>query len=61
MAGSNCQERRHEQPLLIQRRPAPATNAREVSLPTNVVIDATTLLGVPSGSREDLRSDPGSP
>ena len=26
----------------IQRRPAPTTNAREVSLPTNVVIDATT-------------------
>jgi prepilin-type N-terminal cleavage/methylation domain-containing protein len=26
----------------IQRRPAPTTNAREISLPTNVVIDATT-------------------
>ena len=29
-------------PYVIQRRPAPTTNAREVSLPTNVVIDATT-------------------
>ena len=29
-------------PYVIQRRPAPTTNAREVSLPSNVVIDATT-------------------
>jgi hypothetical protein len=32
-------------PYTIQRRPAPAANAREVSLPTNVVIDMTMLLG----------------
>jgi hypothetical protein len=30
------------QPYTIQRRPAPAANSREVSLPTNVVIDLTT-------------------
>ncbi len=30
----------------IQRRPAPAANSREVSLPTNVVIDMTTWAGV---------------
>jgi hypothetical protein len=29
-------------PYTIQRRPAPAANAREVALPSNVVIDATT-------------------
>ncbi len=29
-------------PYVIQRRPAPVTNAREVSMPTNVVIDMTT-------------------
>ena len=30
------------QPYTIQRRPAPAANSREISLPTNVVIDMTT-------------------
>ena len=30
------------QPYTIQRRPAPAANAREVALPTQVVIDLTT-------------------
>jgi prepilin-type N-terminal cleavage/methylation domain-containing protein len=30
------------QPYTIQRRPAPVTNAREVALPTGVVIDATS-------------------
>ena len=30
------------QPYAIQRRPAPAANSREVSLPTNVVVDLTT-------------------
>lgn len=29
-------------PYTIQRRPAPSTNAREVALPTNVVVDLTT-------------------
>ena len=29
-------------PYTIQRRPAPVGNAREISLPTNVVIDMTT-------------------
>ncbi len=29
-------------PYTIQRRPAPTQNAREISLPTNVVIDMTT-------------------
>jgi prepilin-type N-terminal cleavage/methylation domain-containing protein len=47
------------QPYIITRRPAPTANAREVSLPTNVVIDATTLLqpptGIVGGSRERSR------
>jgi prepilin-type N-terminal cleavage/methylation domain-containing protein len=30
-------------PYTIQRRPAPSPNAREVALPTSMVIDATTL------------------
>jgi prepilin-type N-terminal cleavage/methylation domain-containing protein len=38
----------------IQRRPTPVANAREISLPTNVVIDMTMLLGslppTPEGS-----------
>jgi hypothetical protein len=39
------------QQYTIQRRPAPAPNSREVSLPTNVVIDMTTSGGLtlPSG------------
>jgi prepilin-type N-terminal cleavage/methylation domain-containing protein len=32
-------------PYTIQRRPTPVANAREISLPTNVVIDLTMLLG----------------
>ncbi len=41
------------QAYTIQRRPAPAANSREISLPTNVVIDMTTW-GNPA--RMDLRS-----
>ena len=46
-------------PYTIQRRPAPVANAREISLPTNVVIDLTTW-GNPavSGSARG-RSPPG--
>jgi hypothetical protein len=45
----------------IQRRPAPTINAREVSLPSNVVIDATTILAgtsvakLTAGTRERSR------
>lgn len=35
----------------IRRRPAPSSNATEASLPTNVVIDATTWAGTRSRSR----------
>ena len=42
MAGSRCEPWYCEQRLFDPRRPAPTTNAREISLPTNVVIDATT-------------------
>ena len=45
-------------PYTIQRRPAPTSNAREVSLPTNVVIDMTTW-GYPSLGEPDPRSVPG--
>jgi prepilin-type N-terminal cleavage/methylation domain-containing protein len=31
-------------PYTIQRRPAPAPNAREIALPTSMVIDATSIL-----------------
>ena len=45
-------------PYTIQRRPAPASNAREVLLPTNVVIDLTTwgypTLASPSQERSRL-------
>jgi prepilin-type N-terminal cleavage/methylation domain-containing protein len=34
--------RPQDQQYTIQRRPAPAANSREISLPTNVVIDLTT-------------------
>jgi type II secretory pathway pseudopilin PulG len=37
----------------IRRRPAPSANAREVSLPTDVVIDLTTAF--PGGTRERSR------
>ena len=43
------------QPYTIQRRPAPSPNAREVALPTNVVIDLTTW-GYPLNSPSLERS-----
>ena len=38
-------------PYVIQRRPAPSANAREIALPSNVVIDATTWAGTQERSR----------
>jgi hypothetical protein len=38
-------------PYTIQRRPTPVGNAREISLPTNVVIDMTTWAGTQERSR----------
>ena len=45
-------------PYTIQRRPAPVSNSREISLPTNVVIDLTTwgnpALGLGSQERSQI-------
>ncbi len=49
------------QPYTIQRRPAPVSNSREISLPTNVVIDLTTW-GNPAlnlGTQERSQFPPG--
>jgi prepilin-type N-terminal cleavage/methylation domain-containing protein len=42
----------------IQRRPAPVANAREVSLPTNVVIDLTMLVGSLPPSPAGVQTQP---
>ena len=47
------------QPYTIQRRPAPAANSREISLPTNVVIDLTTWGNPATSSRHSGSSRSG--
>ena len=38
-------------PYMIRRRPAPSANAKEIALPSNVVIDLTTVLTTKERSR----------
>jgi hypothetical protein len=45
------------QPYTIQRRPAPVSNAREVALPSNVVIDLTTW-GYPYATQNNASLSP---
>jgi hypothetical protein len=44
VVAAECQAAPLSQSYVIKRRPAPTTNAREIALPSNVVIDLTSLL-----------------